>query len=444
MVIVYWILLTLYILLIFVYVSSKRDVRDIQPWPLLKEIDKPIPTTCQRNEDCPMDYICMSNQCIPKLLREGTCNFGDWISYVYKGGTFAICICRQPHIFGQKFLGGECDVLIACSGHGTFKNDACQCDNGYFPGPNYTCLRKSVIDQMTTCAEDEIEVPTESDGFHPDYLQKLRLDNVRCVKRPCTFDAETQLPLKHGRYVENWGCLCDPRYGLYGVNLQGGHVPYLRGKGFDACANIYKGLDNIYITNVKMYTYYYLLNRPPISFIIFPYQGKHVVVGQNWPANYFQYVLENETLTVRARFCTTGIFNIITECIERFYEYPYKIMDCSQVSHSRQYDVMTKVINHETLKDYRVHGFFTQHQRVYASLYRFLVCRITPTVKQANEMFMWRVVLQPNLLTVKDSPNLVRFNGLQMYYGKRRWVVDEIDEYRVHEYRSMKTNAPIS
>lgn len=442
--IAYRILLCLYIILIFVYVFSKRDHRDITPWPLLKELDKPKPPICQKDDDCPLDHLCMGQKCLPKMMRGGKCQNGEWISLEHKMGLFATCICPEPHIYKQNFLGGECDVLVACSGHGKFVGGVCQCDKGYSPGPNYTCFKRPIIEQITTCADDEMEVhkASEKDGFHADYLTKLRRDGVKCVKRPCTFDAETNLPLKHGRYDENWGCLCDPRYGLYGVNLRGSNEPYLRGEGHDACVHVYKKLDNVSVA-MKMYTFYYLLNRPPVTFIVF---NEEKVVGQKWPNNYMQYVLENEPFGTRIRFCQVLSIGVIAYCHENYHEYPYRMPNCSTVKLDRTRDYFTHSSGFTNwVTDVGLPRWLTTpHQEAYTSMYRWPVCFVDRNVKQADPMFWFRVIFQPNMLTYKGQEHLYRTNALQLYYNKsKEWFVDIEDGYDAHKYKNMKTNAPI-
>lgn len=472
---VYWILLFLYIGLLFLYSQSSPEVTPIEPWPLLSAPateSARLPASCRTSADCPAHHACLQNACVPKLLRGGTCDAktGEWSVHVYRGVPFAVCTCKRPDVYNQKYFGGNCDVRVACGLHGQFNPDdeTCTCDPGYRPGPNYTCERAPVLERVALdpCGPGEIEVEAirPEDGFHPDYVAKLK-GVVKCVRRPCTFDALSQRPLQHGRFEPNWGCLCDPRYGLFAVTLEGKDKKYLRTPGPDACASIYKKREPW--TEVELTTFYYLDQRPPLSFIKFHFapsrflpplkvhphlalpvfdthdhflqspfptvaKEEGLIVGQTWPYTYMQHVLENKKLAVRTRECRLNpwLFNSET-CDEKIIEYPYRRIPCNLIKRTRP-----------------AYGGDTDHVKAYREMYRYPICVLTAddpgNDPNSNSIFLGKTILNPYLLTYQEAPHLFRTNEMNMTFRfrEKRWSVDFGDGYRVDDYRRMDTNAP--
>lgn len=352
MLLAFWLLLFLYIGLTLLYMVTKTKQIQITPWPILSTAptDNQIKTSCKKHSDCPSTHVCLGNQCIPKLLRVSTCNAatGEWISYIFQGATFAICVCLKPHLLNQKYFGGNCDVNIGCGVHGQYleNKNVCQCDPGY-KAVGLTCQKLPAMDylNLNPCGKDEIQVSKikSLDGFHDDYIQSL--SSVKCVKRPCSFDALSGRPLKRGKFVDGWGCVCDPRYGLFGVVLDAKDKKYLKTPGFDACASIFNE-DPQDPIEVKLVTYFYLNNREPVSIIYFmnlneeeddlitPLKGtKNVMIRQQlWPYDYAQYFFnENSTFRARTRYLSYFfLFNIET-AYEWYYVNNFSPSPCHEI-----------------------------------------------------------------------------------------------------------------
>lgn len=443
----------MYIFLIFLYVFSKPKSQPIKTWPHLPDIllDKPKPSSCTSDKECPLDYKCLDNECIPKFLRGTQCLLGEWKKDFYLGAVFAICTCKEPTIYNQKFYGGECNVLVACGEHGDFDpiTKKCNCHLGYKEGPNYTCIISSVLEQIAArpCNSDELEVSQISmnDGFHPDYIQKLKSQNLKCVRKPCTFDPNTGSKLTQGTYKSNWGCLCNPRYGLYGIHLN--NDKYLQGDGYDACASIYD-TEALMPVSVKLFTYYYLGKRPPMAFIQFPLRGKTVYVGQKWPHNYMQYVLDNEDISARIRYCPPG-FQGTFYCVEKKYVHSYSKSNCHYLLLNRTDTfILDEYYRNEKYYMFVRYGNYSslpEHVQAYLDMYAYPACRITENdIYKYNfdKMFSNRVILNPHLLTYPHKRNLFRTNGLLLKYDDDRWHLDTEDGFDLGVYKNIETNAP--
>lgn len=451
MLIAFWILLVLYVGLTLVYAATNTKTSEISPWPLLtldlKE--KLIDTACQSNSDCPSTHICMLNQCIPKLLRVSHCDpkTGEWISYTYQGATFAVCVCKKPHLINQKYFGGNCDVNVGCGIHGKYLPDTntCACDPGY-KVVNLTCQKLPAIDyiNLNPCQPGEIKVSSikPSDGFHPDYVK--RLSSLKCVKRPCTFDALSERPLKQAKYVDGWGCVCDPRYGLFGVVLEDGHLnntdtKYLKTPGFDACASIFPE-DPQDPIDVKLITYFYLGTREPVSFILYeglkdhelanPFkESESILLGQKlWRYDYAQHFFDTQP-QFRAR--TRKIYSFYLFDIETVYEWLY-VNDFSPAP-------CEEVPNFW-------HNRLNRRVDIYSLLYTSPVCRIAQNDPKADPMFWGKVVVNPQHLTFKEHDHLHRFNAFVLKYdsnvGVNRWTLDLDYEYKPNTYMAIETNVP--
>ncbi|GFQ68194.1 uncharacterized protein TNCT_730021 [Trichonephila clavata] len=78
--------------------------------------------SCTVDKDCPVDSICFRNQCIQKLVRGGECDTktGEWV--LTNQGNNVMCSCKFPLKVTQKYLGGNCDVDIACGVNGRLQN----------------------------------------------------------------------------------------------------------------------------------------------------------------------------------------------------------------------------------------------------------------------------------------------------------------------------------
>lgn len=444
MLIAYWFLLFLYIALTLLYAGTKTQSTEISPWPILSILkEKKSLAVCNNSLDCPHDYICIKNQCIPKLLPQGICDpeTGQWITFIRFGVTFAICACLQPHLINQKHFGGNCDVNVGCGIHGTYirEKNSCKCDPGY-KAVGLTCQKLPAIDYLNSypCGPDEIQVSKikSFDGFHKEYVK--RLSPLKCVKRPCSFDALNERPLKHAKFEPGWGCVCDPRYGLFGTVFEGKDKSYLSSPGFDGCASIFTEelKDPI---DVKLITYFYLGNREPVSLILYenlndrdlikPLKGfQQVTLSQKlWQYDYAQHFFnENPTFRARTRQCNVIPLLDIERIYEHLYVNDFSPVNCDEIPSFWKNRLSPKI-------------------DAYNLLYKSPVCRV-PQKDSNHEMFWNKVVVNPQHITFQDFKHLHRFNAFVLHYdsskGMNRWSLDLDYPYKVNEYMSMDTNAP--
>ena len=446
MLIAFWLLLFLYVGLTLLFAATKREGIKISPWPILAITLKQdsINSSCNTNADCPSTHVCLGKQCIPKLSRASQCNpaTGQWISYVYRGVTFAICVCLEPHLVNQKYFGGNCDVNVGCGIHGRYiqTTNICECDPGY-KAVGLTCQKLPAIDfiNLSPCGPDEIQVSQINplDGFHNDYIKKL--SSVKCVKRPCSFDALSGRPLKRGKFVEGWGCVCDPLYGLFGVVLEGKDKTYLNTPGFDACASIFTE-DPQDPIDVKLITYFYLGHRDPLSMIFFqdlnerdlitPLKGtSQIIMSQkNWQYDYAQYFFDsNPTFRARTRHISSVYFFVDIERVnEWLYVDNFSPANCDEIPNYWEDRLNPRV-------------------DVYNILYKSPVCRVVPNDPD-HRMFWNKVVVNPQHVTFKNYTHLHRFNAFVLHYdarpGFKRWTLDLDHEYNINDYLNIETNAP--
>ena len=427
------------------YAATKTEKSKISPWPILSTTPKENLTNsdCKTSADCPPTHVCLGNHCIPKLSRISRCNpaTGHWISYVYQGVTFAICVCSKPHLINQKYFGGNCDVEVGCGVHGRYLSDRkiCECDPGYRP-VNLMCQKLPAIEHknLNDCEPDEIKVSElkPHDGFHNDYIKTL--SPLKCVKRPCSFDALSGRPLKHAKFLNGWGCVCDPRYGLFGVVLEGANKKYLNSPGYDACASIFSE-DPQDPIDVKLITYFYLGNREPVSLILFeqlngddlisPLKGTtQIILGQKiWKYDFSQYFFDtNEKFRARTRHISSFYLFNIERVNEWLYVDDFSPAKCDEIPSFWQDRLNSRV-------------------DAYNILYKSPVCRISPNDPKYR-MFWNKVVVNPQHVTFKEFAHLHRFNAFVLHYdpsvGFERWTLDLDYAYKMNEYLSIDTNAP--
>lgn len=454
MLVAHLILLYLYFCLILVYIATSPKPIDISPWgtlPAVPEALKPI-VHCQVDSDCESGHVCLSNTCVRKLLRGGKCRSttGSWISYQLQNATFAVCVCHDDRIFSQKFFGGDCNVSVACGVHGKYDpaTQSCHCDDRYKP-VGLTCQKLAAMDYKNSqpaCEADELEVAQSDlarEGFHADYI--ARLQSARCVKRPCSFDALTGRPLKRTRYEEGWGCVCDPRYGLFGVKLEGDNKRYLVSPGFDACASILIEEPN-HPMSVQLVTYFYLRDRPPVSIILFEKVPKNyltpfflrkwypfMITQSLWRYDFAQmFFQENGSFRARTR----------------------KVISNSYVS---AYSPQTPYINNHVYVDkfrptfcnfvYDIvkNAWPLHRETIYRMLYENPVCRVARNDAFAHPMFRERVVLNPNHLTFDKDDTLPFFNAFVLKFeagALNRWTLDLDYAFDIDKYKAFRTNAP--
>ncbi|GFS52449.1 per os infectivity factor 1, partial [Nephila pilipes] len=109
------------------------------------------------------------------------------------GQAFMKCICKYPNLITQSYDGGNCDVGLACEPHGKLertdvdplKFGKCNCDDGYKPGGNLTCVKMLPFEQQKLfCKSDEVYRRNANQIFHPDYLSNIP-PLINCLKIPC-------------------------------------------------------------------------------------------------------------------------------------------------------------------------------------------------------------------------------------------------------------------
>lgn len=453
MLIVYYILFCMYVSLCVLYILAEETPRHVPPWPVLKVEDqeKVVAAQCQGDADCPSSHVCLGGRCVRKLLRGGQCSQGKgrWISYHLKGAMVAICSCLDATLYGQKFFGGDCTVDVACGVHGRYdpKTKACACDPGYTP-VHRTCQKLPAMEykNASPCGEDEFEVANlGQEGFHPEYVAKHLQGVARCVKRPCQFDALSGRPLKHGRYVSDWGCVCDPRYGLFGVVLKGLEKRYLQSEGFDACASIFQK-DPAKPINVQVITYFYV--GEPISILLFENlkdghlipllrgkMGRFMIRQSQWRYDYAQTFF-NENPKFRARTRSVVERHLVmrgssgVETLRKEYDYKnaFETIPCDSL-----YSLIVKMFSPLSLR------------MAYKALYAAPVCRISYNDAHAESMFRDRVVVNPQQITLTQHENLPRYNAFVLRYDAtqfHRWTLDLDYAYEIDRYRAIDTNAP--
>lgn len=449
MLILYVLLLLLYVGLTGLYLWTQQKPTSVPPWPqiALPPRDPEKITTCRHDADCQdPNQVCLGKTCVPKLLRGGECDpaHGQWISYAVKGGVFAICFCTNDRLFSQKVFGGDCNTNVGCGPHGRYVPDrggSCDCDPGYKAAPNFECQKVPLLEYLKTlpCEKNELRVSflSEEDGFHAEYLQ--RLATKKCVKRPCSFDALSGRPLKYGKYKHNWGCVCDPKYGLFGVVLEGSNKKYLSSPGFDACASIFEK-DPTEPIDVKLVTYFYLQQREPISLLffdrlkdadlvpLFREKGGQLMLRQSlWRYDYAQHFFqEHDRYHARTR---------------KVYKDP--MFGVEVIDEALYYDKFKPDYCHNTYKVW--HVGYRDRVAAYLVLYESPVCKIQDQDPKADPIFHGRTVVNPNHVTFQDYPELHRFNAFVLHYdaAARRWSLDLDYPFRTDVYRALNTNAPV-
>lgn len=423
----YWLLAFCFFILVFVSYAWNRPSRaKIQPWPLL--VDEAVTSggACQSDKDCPLLHVCLDNECLPKLVPEDECwpATGSYNKVDIRGVAFAVCICLFPYIYSQKHYGGNCNLEVACGPHGSFdwKHRVCDCDYGYRPADGLDCVRELEA-ETSSCETDEIvrhDIRPE-DGFSPEYLEQHK--NQQCFKRPCTYDALTGRPLKDARYDPDFGCVCDPSVGQFGVRLP---LNLVSAKGYNACASIFEHDDHP--VDVDLYAYHYLLDRPPVAFLAFrnldPHvlnpklsaQGESLMIGQEFPHDYMQHLLNTRQrvgLKTRKRRCfvDTPLFSLHI-CNEWVYE-----------------NAVT--LSCDTIEDYVKRTRRGGRARAYLMLYEFPVC-----IEWHPEK---KYVLNPHLLTFSEYPELLRSNGLVASHRVQEpeWKLDLAEPYNVRTYQDL-------
>lgn len=435
----------LYLGLTLLYAWTPPKPTPLSPWPLLPvpKALSPAASSCQVDSDCAAYHVCLNHTCVPKLLRGGQCNpqTGQWFLFQIKKVPFAICKCIKPDLFTQNFFGGDCTVNVACGVHGHYNvsQQRCECDPGYksvtLAGGRVTCQKVPVMEQSWDCGPDELDA-TQLQGFHPDYVTQ-HVRPAPCVKRPCSFDALSGRPLKHGKWDPQWGCVCDPTYGLFGVVLEGRHKKYLNTEGFDACASIFVQ-DPPGPIPVQLITYFYLEFRDPVSLIrydkvpekdlipLFRGSPGPVMISQSlWRYDYAQYYFKHHP-KFRARTRSVTVLSILGNIRMNEWDYreDFKPAQCLMISNL-------------WIPPYSI-------QKAYRLLYENPVCKVADTI--ALSLFHDRIIVNPYHFKLDDAgyEHLTRFNAFVLQYeaDKQRWTLDLQYPYEIDRYRAINTNVP--
>lgn len=420
-----WIMLIFYIFILFYNLIST------EPKPSFKKLNFTINSfisnqNCKVNADCNNNELCVKDKCIPTYRGTSYCNsfWGSWVVEKINGVDYVKCTCLYPNVMSQKFEGADCDVDVACATNGQLKSrfiqnilDAeCECKKGYIAvkTPRLGCKKLLPFEHnKTVCDDTEIHISKAGGVFHPDYLRTLP-PSVQCLKKPCSYNVFNDSFLKHSKFDPNYGCICDPRYGNIGVKFDTTNN-YLITDGYDACANIFEK-EAIHSQKVSLYTYFYILDKEPKSFIQYTniekdllvkqlqnfVKSENIQISEIWPYNYSQYIFENSDFHIHTRECEERTFLFIEYCNEQIMRKNHMI-DCHQILDTIPQDSKN------------------QHLKTYALLYKYPVCKYTSS--NMKGMYRNRYILNPYFLSFKEQKSLLRTNGIKIQPSKDDWTV---------------------
>lgn len=376
------------------------------------------------------------------MRSEDSCDpvTGDWTLVQKDDNLFVACTCKYPNIITQKFIGSNCDVDVACGPIGSVikstlsssPNDIrCRCPYGYksiYSNGRPSCIPMTVVEiaennKMGPCREDEIDVPNHR-VFGHSYFKGV---SPKCTKRPCSFDALTGKPIKKARFVENWGCVCDPKRGNVGVRIN--HPDYLSVPGYNACINIFNVEPLHDIKNIELYTYYYMFDNMPVSFIqyrnlnssslapLFKSFHEHLQIEETWPHSYMQRVFEEMNFTTHTRHARPSFSHHMLEDGLAPVRLQFMIINDDDPV-PRHFEFCDKIPRHLS----RSQPSMTNTYRLF---YRYPVCKMPNAVPVYGGHFVsnpFHVTFRTNRDPVPD-----RSNGLMMR-------PDDLDERLWHVY----------
>lgn len=430
--VILWFLLIFYIFIIFYYYLITEDTTKLS----FEKVDIKFNTltayqNCNLNSDCNNDEKCFQNKCYPTFRGTNYCNLltGTWVLVDLNGKQYLKCTCLYPNVVSQKFEGANCDVDIACAPFGQlssifFKDLSearCLCKKGYksVTIPRLGCekLLPSEIEK-SVCSSDEIHISQASGVFHSEYLNNLP-GAKKCLKNPCSFNVFNGEPLTNTKFDSKYGCVCNPKYGNFGIKFDSQNLgKYLITEGYDACANIFKNIPSN-PTRVRLFTYFYIKGDPPVSFIQFSnlrkdnlipeiekfVHNEKLQIGEIWPYNYTQYILENGWYLVHTRECFLRTFLQIEECNERIMK----------LKHTTECKKIIDIVQQKNV--------LNRHVQTYDLLYQYPVCKYT-SGKFAHLYYNWHI-LNPYILSFKEFPELYRSNGIEMNFAPEMgiWTV---------------------
>lgn len=407
----YWLQILFYAFLVAHFCWYKPQLPDPVLWnPIDTSLGK-ISTTkeCKTHSDCTDVELCFHNQCVPTLSRDGNCNptTGDWtVVRDEAGNAFLQCVCKYPNLITQKNAAGDCDVDVACGPHGNLvdwtKRDSCVCDSGYAPGGQLTCRKMFAFERQFLCDPD-----TEIEDAPKPYSQAYRDENreVRCHRRPCTFDVLTGRTLEGTSYDPYFGCVCDPRRGQFGVRFAQDSV--LESGHYHGCASIFRS-EPPTLQNASVYVYYYVHDKPPIAFVQWPdldesfdlnpvfsrFGKKNLQIGQHWEFNFAMWILQRRReYTVRSRSVMFRLRprNESKYVEDKRVEPPIRCKDLPS-----RMDPLTRI----------------PYSNTYQLLYQFPVCHIESDDLTVHEQYRGRYVLNPFMLRWEHHAHLPRSNGI--------------------------------
>lgn len=399
--------------------------------PIMHALDVQLNTfspyqNCTSNSDCNNHEQCFKGKCYPTYRGTNFCNHftGSWVLVDIDGKQFLKCTCRHPNIVTQQFDGGNCDVDVACSPNGQLisifiqdlLNGECACRSGYksVKYPRIGCEKLLPSEtEKTICDSNEIPISQALSVYHSEYLNDLPTVK-KCIKNPCSFNVLNGKPLNNTKFDSKYGCVCNPAYGNFGVKFEN-IKKYLITDGYDACANIFNEAPNVE-TRVRLFTYFYINGNAPKSFIQFTNVNKdhlvpslqNLVINNNlqideiWPYNYSQYIFENEHFVMHTRECILETFLNIENCYER-------------VMREKQMTDCNNILNEVPKIPYR-------HLQTYALLYKYPVCKYNSS--HLAHLYNNRYILNPYLFSHKEYGQLLRSNGIEIFYGAdNKWFV---------------------
>lgn len=420
---VLWVVLIFYLILL---VIKLIPVESKLSWDKIN-----LPTLgnarCKDDSQCTSSEVCIKDECIPKYRGSSKCNMetGHWRLTNLNGKSYAKCTCLYPQHISQAWDGGNCDVDKSCSAHGHLENvnvnpikhGRCICDQGYYSTPNLECHKLLPHQQQRftmICNSDEMTRAEAYSVFTRYYVNSIP-NTVNCFKKPCSFNVLNGKPLKYTEYDPDYGCICDPSKGGFGVFFKG--KDYLLSKGYHACGNIFENEPDEDI-QVQLYTYFYIKDMDPISFIHFKYlkrasvveslrdhiKYKDIQIAEDWRYSYAQYVFRKKQYHVHSQECySTFIQNVRTYPI-----IPNHMEDCQRIS------------NHLV----RGESIYTNTVKL---LFKYPVCHLTDP---SNPKYFDAFILNPFLLSCKSEPLLVRSNGFVLSkYMSNDWYVELADNY---------------
>lgn len=447
----YFILLVLYTLLLLVYAAHYKEPV-IPHWPKLSrfahddEDDDPIVSkkTCSDHDECPKHYKCVGGRCLLQLLRGEDCSLetGNWTVVKLYETEFAVCTCSYPHLFTQKYFGGNCTESVACQPYGSYnvKTKNCDCTHGYTPA-NFQCIPMTALEKDAGYACDSDEMERDSiitlNAFHPDYVNAHW--DKKCFKQPCQFDAFSGLPLKNAFYKKDVGCVCDPTLGQFGVRIQGSTFApflYLQGPGYTACASIYETPLQQPMP-VDMYSYFYLNDRPPVVFLHYENVdasklipslrtttgAQTLQISQEFPYDYMQHFFDThmeQSATRLHKYQLPRNFHYIQRRLV-LEKQTAQMEYCRYMMRQRHMSYTTKFAKGLRIKEYNL-------------LYNFVACYVAKGDKTIPELYRGRYILNPFQLTFQENSEDPRFNGIHVGFNGHFWNVDFAPAYKVDAY----------